>query len=810
MAMIVKIIYIGVCVAAIQLLGGCEFLSDIVCEGDGEYVITNGLCEPVDREQPVPACACANGTAATTEACASGEEQCIQCDDGYSLDESICRQIYTYTCAHGEAATGATFDADDQSLCTACNEDYALLDGQCVARTESVFPCMCANGTADAMNTCANGEQRCAECADGYALDGSTCRQSYAYTCAHGEATGGITFQADQQQCTACNEDYALLDGQCIVSTELVFPCMCANGTAAATDACASNEQRCAECADGYALDEATCRQSYAYTCAHGDAAIGATFDADQQSRCAACNEDYALLDGECIARTESVFPCMCANGTADAMNTCANGEQRCAECADGYALDEATCRQSYAYTCEHGEAATGTTFDADQQQCAACDFGYTLEGNGCYAHPAYTLAGDLIDEITTPHDLSQLDGDGDSSIFLPNTEIASADVTWEYVSSNTERALPAVRVRNDHFAAILFGPQAVDGVLRVTVAYAGASYSREIDVTVPAGQTMSRSIPDIGNRHYVLAVHDQFNGTALNEALWGVPRWKANDRRDEVVEARDGYMHLKTRPAVGDLQDASGGIILGYTIGPKSYTKVRMRMAKYVGKVTSVYFFPHNTRLLASTDSTLGMEMDALEYRYKAYGDDRCYYQNAQHMFWQQMYTHEGQTGTINRASVHQKRDYAASNVRCGYAYNDTFLNIEHTWDPAVIHSSVVTDEPDGSTPLTRSGYLYQHVTPICRNVRTNSEGIPTTIFHVAKRNGECGVGDLSYYPEEITFPSVPQIPHKLTIAASLSGWGGYDYASTADKHDEAIVDYVEVWIESDALNSSVDSYWK
>lgn len=211
----------------------CDAHQGCVADADGSY--------PCEAECNTSCCFCTHGTVASSKDCPTkqsngqmvGGEVCARCDSGYVLNKSqVCVKASpsqkTCTCANGTAATGDACPTDNTEKCSTCNPGYHIDDIACAANQ-----CKCANGTAATGTACtSNGAEVCVSCAKDFLLDGVVCKKNTTppqCTCANGKpATGEQCTSNGAEVCASCYAGYTLQNGTCTLDPKTFA---CTNGT---------------------------------------------------------------------------------------------------------------------------------------------------------------------------------------------------------------------------------------------------------------------------------------------------------------------------------------------------------------------------------------------------------------------------------------------------------------------------------------------------------------------------------------------------------------------------------------------------
>ena len=110
-------------------------------------------------------CTCNNGDPAIGIDCdINGKEVCTRCDEGYYLDNGICKENIC-ECGNGVPARGAQCPEHGQEKCIICRNGYYLdTDGSCKLCGEGKYidsdgicvqnECKCTNGEAKSGSKC--------------------------------------------------------------------------------------------------------------------------------------------------------------------------------------------------------------------------------------------------------------------------------------------------------------------------------------------------------------------------------------------------------------------------------------------------------------------------------------------------------------------------------------------------------------------------------------------------------------------------------------------------------------------------------
>ena len=191
----------------------CDAHQGCVADADGSY--------PCEAECNTSCCFCTHGTVASSTDCPTkqssgqmvGGEVCAECDSGYVLNKSqVCVKASpsqkTCTCANGTAATGDACPTDNTQKCSTCDPGYHLDDIACAANQ-----CQCANGEPATGEQCtSNGAEVCASCYAGYTLQNGTCTlDPKTFACTNGTChpAGGSGSFATLQSCqSACADPH--------------------------------------------------------------------------------------------------------------------------------------------------------------------------------------------------------------------------------------------------------------------------------------------------------------------------------------------------------------------------------------------------------------------------------------------------------------------------------------------------------------------------------------------------------------------------------------------------------------------------
>ena len=196
-------------------------------------------------------------------------ELCIDCNDGYHLQGSVCN-INAYMCDNGAPEDGVPI-INREERCFSCNSGYHLIDSLCEINSYNCQHGIPLSGEVTSIegeSTIVNGENRCESCIEGYILEDDVCRQAM-FTCDGGTPVGGnpAIGHEDIERCDSCDEGYHENENEdeqlCIINTYT-----CANGTAAAPGSVGEHgEERCVRCLDQFALFVAdnTCRPDADY-----------------------------------------------------------------------------------------------------------------------------------------------------------------------------------------------------------------------------------------------------------------------------------------------------------------------------------------------------------------------------------------------------------------------------------------------------------------------------------------------------------------------------------------------------------------
>ena len=403
----------------------------------------------------------------------------------------------------------------------------------------------------------------------------------------------------------------------------------------------------------------------------------------------------------------------------------------------------------------------------------------------------AAALAEYLIAQIPAG-DLSAMDGDGDSSVFLPMpvSRIDDLAVTWS--NPNTSASNFPLAIRNDFHAGLYFGLVAKDIELTVTVTAKGQTATRSVVSTIPAAR--SRTDSATRGTKFVLSVADRLNGKRMNSALWRLTPWYTGNR-DNLTEVDSGILRLRTLPAEGNLP-AGWAVLLARRPFVDVYLKIRMRLAKYEGKISSVYYFPRDVSM-AHSDSTKGMELDVFEYRYEADGLDRCQYQVTQHMHWNRAYeTMSGEQSTITRESHEYRQNFGLETEPCRFAQQEKFIEVEHLWMREELRTTISSSPEEGSSKRFVLNSLLAN-TKMCGQYYHQSDNEVPRLK--PKGSGHCGEGSLQPYPRPTPFPSFPRVPQMLLIGGGFfSKWAGSEDATPEELTDDVLVDSIEVWLQA------------
>lgn len=120
-------------------------------------------------------CTCTGGTVVDDPQCIETAENCVSCDDGFTLVTGACNQN-TCTCNGGTPKTDRECTQDKGELCKVCDTGYHTVFDKCTANL-----CTCAGGTAQIGSSCTSDRaEMCANCSPGYDFNGHSCVQSSA------------------------------------------------------------------------------------------------------------------------------------------------------------------------------------------------------------------------------------------------------------------------------------------------------------------------------------------------------------------------------------------------------------------------------------------------------------------------------------------------------------------------------------------------------------------------------------------------------------------------------------------------------
>jgi surface protein len=352
-------------------------------------------------------CSCANGDAATGEACTThGNNICTSCHSDYyktgntctgcttcgtgttetsnctSSSNRVCTQNNCF-CANGNAATGEACTTHSNNICTSCHSDYYKTGNTCTEcltcgtgttetsnctsssnRVCTQNNCSCANGDAATGTACTtHGANICTSCSGGYYKTGNTC-------------TGCTTCGAGTTETTACTQS---TNRACTQNV-----CSCSDGISANGTACTTNEANiCLSCDSGYYKNGVTC--TGCTTCGTGTT---------ETSNCTSSSNRVC---------TQNV--CSCPNGTAANGTACTNdGDHLCSSCNNGYTKN-ITCvdiNECAPQPCKNG----GTCRNDVNDYTCTCAAGYdgkncTNDIDDCSENPCQN-GGECVDKVNS------------------------------------------------------------------------------------------------------------------------------------------------------------------------------------------------------------------------------------------------------------------------------------------------------------------------------------------------------------------------------------------------------------------------
>ncbi len=233
---------------------------------------------------------CVNGVADTGSTTTEGEQQCISCHTGHTLDSETGTCTGGFTCQNGTPAPGLS-PAGDQN-CAMCNAGYTLDMASATCFAEYT----CPNGTP-APGSSPTGGVQCSDCNAGYTLDMASAACFAEYTCPNGtpvpgsSPTGGV-------QCSGCNAGYTM-----DAATSTCFGAYaCINGTPTSGLSPIPGAFSCEDCDDTYTLTaNNSCEPTGQYICSNGTP-VDDLAPAPGITNCQSCDAGYGLNDNaECV-----------------------------------------------------------------------------------------------------------------------------------------------------------------------------------------------------------------------------------------------------------------------------------------------------------------------------------------------------------------------------------------------------------------------------------------------------------------------------------------------------------------------------
>ncbi|EAR81858.2 zinc finger lsd1 subclass family protein (macronuclear) [Tetrahymena thermophila SB210] len=352
---------------------------------------------------------------------------CIQCQDGYFLDQNKncqncqqpclncqnqatnctkCIQNYQLNAQNNLCIPQCDISCSTCSLpydlnsCLSCFDGFYLKSGQCLQCTQ---PC----------KSCQFNDTYCTSCIQYYGLNSAT--NSCYLLCPIGcKECNNLN---NQSSCISCIDGYYLTNGQCL-------PCQSPCST------CENDAQNCLTCIKYYKLVSDSQRSYCSPVC---DISCQTCTAPNDFRQCMSCIEGYYLYQNSCLSCS---FPCQSCEGSPSnclscvqwhsldpSSNTCnltcptectscfdSSSKTICQECIDGYYLSEGVCKQcqfpcqnclnvtscfscqeNYTYdeqnqTCNpicHSSCKT-CSFPKKQNACLECNDGYFLAKNRC------------------------------------------------------------------------------------------------------------------------------------------------------------------------------------------------------------------------------------------------------------------------------------------------------------------------------------------------------------------------------------------------------------------------------------------
>ncbi|ESU40144.1 Variant-specific surface protein, partial [Giardia duodenalis] len=318
---------------------------------------------------------------------------CIDACPANSSDKSdVCECVSGYV----PDETGCTNPAEDNEVCTACNENkYLTLTNQCV--------------------------DDCVKLGNYYGADDKTCKECTAANCAECDTDGSCQtcctgFYLDSNECKACDSSCKSCSGatnadctECPSGKALKYgnddtKGTCGEGCVVNTDQASGNCKTCGLTVEGTAYCSA-CNVATEYpqngVCSSATARTAATCKTNSVSNgaCTSCNNGFFLMEGGCYETSRYPGKSVCtqvasggntcqtpADGyyfNSNSLVTCPEGCKACSSssscdtCADGYV------KLSGATTCTKCDASC-LTCETGASTCKACASGYYLSGSTC------------------------------------------------------------------------------------------------------------------------------------------------------------------------------------------------------------------------------------------------------------------------------------------------------------------------------------------------------------------------------------------------------------------------------------------
>ncbi|KAH0576029.1 Cysteine-rich membrane protein 1 [Spironucleus salmonicida] len=353
--------------------GTCEDCND-------GFSSVNGNCIACTQSQ-MAACTCS--TALNCSTCNNDMSKCKTCIHNFDPSGPIpcakCKdKFFEDTSANIRKCTACSANCtvcSSNSICTACDDGFSIINKQCVACTiNQATACTCQ--TAKNCSTCDNDTSKCKTCITNFDPSITTpcenCVAGFFKDTTSGTDTCtacsvNCTTCSSSSICTACNDGFSVqndkcekkctkTDGNCTTNQICDIICKDCTGNCAT---CEGTIEKCTTCKAGFGLENQQC-----LACQSGCANC-----ADDKNICKVCKDGFLAKEGICTAcdgkKTEK-----CTCGEAVNCATCDTSDQpKCGHCIIGYQkADDDSCS-----VCSDGYLMIKMVCTKCESNCATC-----------------------------------------------------------------------------------------------------------------------------------------------------------------------------------------------------------------------------------------------------------------------------------------------------------------------------------------------------------------------------------------------------------------------------------------------------